>query len=51
MSNATQITAFLRSLRSVRRFSRRSVSGEVLLDIAFRVKPPEALLEFLDYTA
>ena len=25
--------------------------GEVLLDIAFRVKPPEALLEFLDYTA
>jgi len=33
MSNATQITAFLRSLRSVRRFSTRSVSGEVLLDI------------------
>jgi nitroreductase len=28
-----QITAFLRSLRSVRRFSTRSVSGEVLLDI------------------
>jgi nitroreductase len=33
MSNATHITAFLRSLRSVRRFSSRSVSGEVLLDI------------------
>ena len=33
MSNATLITPFLRSLRSVRRFSTRAVSGEVLLDI------------------
>jgi len=33
MSNATQITAFLRSSRSVRRFSTQSVTGEVLLDI------------------
>jgi nitroreductase len=33
MSNATQYTAFLRSSRSVRRFSTRSISGEVLLDI------------------
>jgi nitroreductase len=33
MINATQITPVLRSLRSVRRFSTRSVSGEVLLDI------------------
>src|SRR6266516_2065506 len=33
MINATQTTPFLRSLRSVRRFSTRSVSGEVLLDI------------------
>src|SRR5437899_5187745 len=33
MINATQTTPFLRSLRSVRRFSDRAVSGEVLLDI------------------
>jgi nitroreductase len=33
MINATQTAPFLRSLRSVRRFSTRSVSGEVLLDI------------------
>ncbi len=33
MDNATQITAFLRGLRSVRRFSTRSIGGAVLLDI------------------
>jgi nitroreductase len=33
MDNATQTTAFLRSLRSVRRFSDRSIGGDVLLDI------------------
>jgi nitroreductase len=33
MINVTQTAPFLRSLRSVRRFSTRSVSGEVLLDI------------------
>jgi nitroreductase len=33
MSNAIPVTAFLRSLRSVRRFSNRSISGEVLLEI------------------
>jgi nitroreductase len=33
MINATQTTPFLRSLRSVRRFSSQSVSGEVLLEI------------------
>ena len=33
MINATQTAPFLRSLRSVRRFSTQSVSGEVLLDI------------------
>lgn len=33
MDNATPTTAFVRSLRSVRRFSSQSISGEVLLDI------------------
>jgi nitroreductase len=33
MDNATQTKVFLRSLRSVRRFSNRSIGGEVLLDI------------------
>jgi nitroreductase len=33
MDDATQMTTFLRSLRSVRRFSSRSIGGEVLLQI------------------
>src|SRR3979411_1034622 len=33
MDNARQITAFLRSLRSVRRFSPQAIPEEVMLDI------------------
>ncbi|MCA1647193.1 MAG: nitroreductase family protein [Chloroflexi bacterium] len=33
MDNATQITTFVRTVRSVRRFSTRPIGGAVLLDI------------------
>jgi hypothetical protein len=42
-----QVRVIVHELRARRR---DPSLGQVLLDITFRVKPPEALLQYLDYT-
>jgi hypothetical protein len=42
-----QVRVIVHELRARRR---DPSLGKVLLDITFRVKPPEALLQYLDYT-